>query len=164
MTVQVRLADGEYRIAGDRGEAVAGNAFLAHLAARAFSPATIRHVDAFVSSLRTHRDRAMALAMLLGGLCSAEVRGLKLADADTGRRRLRVIGNGGKERHVPADRAFFSELAACLRLERPHGLATPECFVVLPGPTTGEPVTAAGLRRGSGARCTPGPGRRSRRW
>ena len=45
-------------------------------------------VDAFVSSLRTHRDRAMALAMLLGGLRSAEVRGLKLADADMGRRRL----------------------------------------------------------------------------
>ena len=35
-------------------------------------------VDAFVASLRTHRDRAMALAMLLGGLRSAEVRGLLL--------------------------------------------------------------------------------------
>jgi integrase/recombinase XerC len=103
-------------------------------------------VDAFVASLRTHRDRAMALAMLLGGLRSAEVRGLLLADADMGRRRLRVIGKGGKERHVPVDRAFFAELAAYLRLERPPGLATPECFVVLRGPTAGEPVTEAGLR------------------
>ena len=103
-------------------------------------------VDAFVASLRTHRDRAMALAMLLGGLRSAEVRGLLLADADMGRRRLRVIGKGGKERRVPVDRAFFAELAAYLRLERPPGLATPECFVVLRGPTAGEPVTEAGLR------------------
>ncbi len=103
-------------------------------------------VDAFVSSLRTHRDRAMALAMLLGGLRSAEVRGLKLADADMGRRRLRVIGKGGKERHVPVDPAFFAELAAYLRLERPPGLATPECFVVLRGPTAGAAVTEAGLR------------------
>jgi site-specific recombinase XerD len=279
MTVQVRLVDGEYRIGGGWEEAGKANAFLAHLAARAFSPATIRayafdvvnlarflaeqgtglaevtpadifawvdwqgarrdagagagagkaaalrrrnaaastvnrrvaavraffeylvmtgalagnpvpsprrgqglrpvargmlghlgpgrprgggrlvrqprrlpesllasEVDAFVSSLRTHRDRAMALAMLLGGLRSAEVRGLKLADADMGRRRLRVIGKGGKERHVPVDPAFFAELAAYLRLERPRGLATPECFVVLRGPTSGAAVSEAGLR------------------
>jgi len=277
MTVQVQLADGEYRIGGDWEEAGTANAFLAHLTARAFSPATIRayafdvvnlarfltgegigladvtpvdvfawvdwqgarrdggasggkvvalrrrttaastvnrrvaairaffeylvmtgartdnpvpsprrgqglrpaargllghlgpgrpraggrlvrqprrlpeslpagEVDAFVASLRTHRDRAMALAMLLGGLRSAEVRGLILSDADMGRRRLRVIGKGGKERHVPVDRAFFTELAAYLRLERPSGLATPECFVVLRGPTAGGPVTEAGLR------------------
>jgi integrase/recombinase XerC len=103
-------------------------------------------VDAFAASLRTHRDRAMVLAMLLGGLRSAEVRGLKLADVDMGRRRLRVTGKGGKERLVPVDRAFFTELAAYLRLERPPGLATPECFVVLRGPTAGAPVTEAGLR------------------
>jgi integrase/recombinase XerC len=103
-------------------------------------------VDAFVASLRTHRDRAIVLAMLLGGLRSAEVRGLKLADADMGRRRLRVTGKGSKERLVPVDKAFFAELAAYLRLERPPGLATPECFVVLRGPTAGAPVTEAGLR------------------
>ena len=42
MTVQVQLADGEYRIGGEWEEAGKANAFLAHLAARAFSPATIR--------------------------------------------------------------------------------------------------------------------------
>lgn len=103
-------------------------------------------IDAFLATLGTHRDRAMVLAMLLGGLRSAEVRGLLLADADMGRRRLRVIGKGRKERHVPVDAAFFTELAAYLRWERPPGLATPECFVVLRGPTTGAPVTEAGLR------------------
>ncbi len=59
-------------------------------------------VDAFVATLRTHQDRAMVLAMLLGGLRSAEVRDSLLADVDMCRRRLRVIGKGGKERHVPS--------------------------------------------------------------
>lgn len=103
-------------------------------------------VDMFVSSLRTHRDRAMVWAMLLGGLRSAEVRSLLLADVDFGRRRLRVLGKGKKERHVPVDPVFFSELSAYLRLERPPGSGTPECFVVLRGPTLGAPVTEPGLR------------------
>ena len=97
----------------------------------------------------------MVLAMLLGGLRSAEVRGLLLADVDMGRRRLRVIGKGGKERHVPVDAAFFTELAAYLRWERPPGLATPECFVVLRGPTTG---CAGHARPGCGA-CSAGTAR-----
>lgn len=103
-------------------------------------------VQVFLSGLRTHRDRAMALAMLLGGLRSAEVRGLLLKDVDQGRRRLRVVGKGGRERVVPVDGAFFAELSAYLRHERPRGLGTPECFVVLRGPTTGARVTEAGLR------------------
>jgi integrase len=102
-------------------------------------------VDAFVTTLRTHRDRAIVVAMLLGGLRSAEVRGLKLADVYMGRRRLRVPGKGGRDQ-VPVDPAFFTELAAYLRLERPPLLAIPECFAVLRGPTTGAPVTEAGLR------------------
>ncbi len=104
-------------------------------------------VSAFVEDLNTHRDRAMALAMLLGGLRSAEVRSLKLADVDQGLRRLRVVGKGEKERIVPVDRAFFSELASYLRDERPAGCATPGCFVVLRGPTRGARLTEAGMRR-----------------
>lgn len=103
-------------------------------------------VQAFLASLVTHRDRAMVLAMLLGGLRSAEVRGLLLREVDQGRRRLRVVGKGGRERAVPVDAAFFAELGAYLRYERPPGLATAECFVVLRGPSAGAPVTEAGLR------------------
>ncbi len=103
-------------------------------------------VDVFVGDLRTHRDRALVLAMLLGGLRSAEVRGLLLRDVDMGRRRLRVLGKGGRERVVPVDAVFFTELGAYLRRERPAGLATPQCFVVLHGPTAGAPLTEAGLR------------------
>jgi len=104
-------------------------------------------VRAFLADLSTHRDRAIALVMLLGGLRAAEVRGLRLADVDLGLRRLRVVGKGGRERVVPVDRAFFAELAAYLREERPAGCRTPECFVVLRGPTTGQAMTEAGLRR-----------------
>jgi integrase/recombinase XerC len=104
-------------------------------------------VAAFLADLSTHRDRAMALGMLLGGLRAGEVRGLRLADVDMGLRRVRVVGKGGRERVVPVDRAFFTELASYLRVERPAGCATPECFVVLRGPTTGKAMTEAGLRR-----------------
>jgi integrase/recombinase XerC len=103
-------------------------------------------VQAFLADLRTHRDRAMVLGMLLGGLRSAEVRGLLLADVDQGRRRLRVMGKGGRERVVPVDAAFFAELSAYLRHERPSRLSTPQCFVVLRGASAGSPVTEAGLR------------------
>ena len=42
MTVQVQLVDGEYRIGGDWDGVESANAFLGHLRARAFSPATVR--------------------------------------------------------------------------------------------------------------------------
>lgn len=103
-------------------------------------------VQDFLTDLNTHRDRAIVLAMVLGGLRSAEVRGLLLADVDTGRRRLRVVGKGGRERIVPVESAFFAEVAAYLRLERPPGLATAECFVVLRGPGAGGPLGEATLR------------------
>lgn len=103
-------------------------------------------VSSFLADLRTCRDRAIVLAMVLGGLRSAEVRWLQLADVDMGMRRLRVVGKGGKERVVPVDAAFFAECAAYLREERPAGCRTPECFVVLRGPTTGAALTEAGLR------------------
>jgi site-specific recombinase XerD len=112
-------------------------------------PESLEHaeVTAFLSDLFTHRDRAIALAMLLGGLRAAEVRSLRLADVDQGLRRVRVVGKGNKERTVPIDRAFFTELGNYLRTERPSRCSTPECFVVLRGPTRGGPLTEAGMRR-----------------
>jgi site-specific recombinase XerD len=103
-------------------------------------------VSVFLADLDTHRDRAIVLLMVFGGLRAAEVRSLRLADVDQGRRRVRVIGKGGRERTVPVDGAFFGEVAAYLRLERPPGVKTPECFVVLHGPTSGQAMTEAGMR------------------
>ncbi len=103
-------------------------------------------VGAFVADLLSHRDKAVVLLMLLGGLRAGEVRRLLLADVDVAVRRVRVVGKGGRERVVPVDRPFFTELTAYLRSERPAGLSTPECFVVLTGATAGGPMTEAGLR------------------
>ncbi|MGH7698706.1 MAG: tyrosine-type recombinase/integrase [Candidatus Dormibacteria bacterium] len=104
-------------------------------------------VGEFLSDLGTHRDRAIVLAMATGGLRSAEVRKLALANVDLGLRRLRVLGKGSKERVVPVDEAFFSELAAYLQTERPRGCRSRECFVVLHGPTRGQRLTEDGLRK-----------------
>jgi integrase len=47
-------------------------------------------VDALVAALRTHRDRAMVAAMVLGGLRRCEVLGLRLCDLRFGERRVLV--------------------------------------------------------------------------
>lgn len=107
----------------------------------------LAEVESFLADLGTCRDRAMVLLMLLGGLRAGEVRTLQLADVDVGRRQVKVLGKGGRERIVPVDRPFFSELAAYLGEERPAACATPECFVVLRGPTAGQALTEAGMRR-----------------
>lgn len=107
----------------------------------------VDEVAIFLGDLSTYRDRAIVLAMLQGGLRAGEVRRLRLADVDVGMRRLRVSGKGGRERVVPVDRAFFVELTNYLRTERPVGLATPEVFVVLRGPTTGRAMSEDGLRK-----------------
>ncbi len=104
-------------------------------------------VEVFLADLNTHRDRAITLAMLLGGLRASEVRTLRLADVDIGMRQVKVTGKGSKQRIVPIDRAFFGEVRAYLERERPKGLSTAECFVVLRGPTTGQAMTEAGLRK-----------------
>lgn len=104
-------------------------------------------IEVFLADLDTHRDRAITLAMLLGGLRASEVRTLRLADVDMGMRRVKVTGKGAKQRIVPIDRAFFGEVRSYLVRERPAGLATPECFVVLRGPTIGRAMTEEGLRK-----------------
>ncbi|WP_419945567.1 tyrosine-type recombinase/integrase [Candidatus Poriferisodalis sp.] len=104
-------------------------------------------VSVFLADLDRHRDRAVVLLMLLGGLRASEVRSLRLADIDVGMGQVMVTGKGGKQRTVPVDRAFFTALGSYLRLERPAGLTTPECFVVLRGPTAGQAMSEAGLRR-----------------
>ena len=53
-------------------------------------------VDALPGALRTRRDRAMVLAMLLGGLRRCEVLGLRLGDVNVGERRVHIAcGKGG---------------------------------------------------------------------
>ena len=84
---------------------------------RILSPA---EADRLVAALRTHRDRAMVLAMLLAGLRRCEVLGLRFADVQVADRRLAVVeGKGGHHRVVPAANRFFDALGAYLHDERP---------------------------------------------
>lgn len=103
-------------------------------------------VDALVTALRTHRDRAMVEAMVLGGLRRCEVLGLRLEDVNAGERRLLVAeGKGGRQRVVPVSGRFFASLGAYLEQERPATSLTTRVFVVLKGKRRGQPFTAAGV-------------------
>jgi len=102
--------------------------------------------DALLAALRTHRDRAMVQAMLLGGLRRCEVVGLRLGDVRPGEKRLFIAdGKGGHQRIVPVSPRFFDALAAYLQAERPPAAGTDRVFVVLKGQRRGLPLTAAGL-------------------
>lgn len=103
-------------------------------------------VDALLAGLRTHRDRAMAEAMVLGGLRRCEVLGLRLEDLQVAARRVFIAeGKGGHQRQIPVSGRFFASVAAYLDAERPSGIATDRLFVVLKGPRRGRPLSAAGL-------------------
>jgi integrase len=103
--------------------------------------------DRLVAALRTHRDRAMVLAMLLAGLRRCEVLGLRFEDVQVADRRLVVVveGKGGHHRVVPAANRFFDALGAYLHDERPAEAGTDRVFVVLKGPRRGMLLSAEGL-------------------
>jgi site-specific recombinase XerD len=103
-------------------------------------------VDALTSALRTHRDRAMVAAMVLGGLRRCEVLGLRLEDLRFGERRLFIAeGKGGHQRLIPVSPRFFTEVSAYLDAERPADAGTDRVFTVLKGPRRGKPLSADGL-------------------
>lgn len=101
---------------------------------------------ALIAALRTHCDRAMVLAMLLGGLRRCEVLGLRLADIALADRKVAITqGKGGHHRIIPIGSGFFTALATYLNDERPADTDTTRVFVVLKGPRRGQPLSAAGL-------------------
>jgi integrase/recombinase XerD len=103
-------------------------------------------VDALLAALRTHRDRAMMAAMVLGGLRRCEVLGLRLADLRVAERRVFIAeGKGGHQRLVPVSGRFFASVASYLDIERPAGSPADRVFVVLKGRRRGLPLSAAGV-------------------
>jgi integrase/recombinase XerD len=102
-------------------------------------------VDRLLGSLRTHRDRSMVKAMVLGGLRRCEVLGLRFSDLDIAERKVFVAeGKGGHHRVVPISHRFFASIGAYLDTERPN-TDTDRLFVVLKGPNRGKPLSAEGL-------------------
>jgi site-specific recombinase XerD len=103
-------------------------------------------VDDLVGALRTHRDKAMVFAMLLGGLRRCEVLGLQLSDIQVGERSLFISeGKGGHQRVVPISNTFFAELGEYLIHERPKDASTDKVFVTLKGPSRGQGLSAQGV-------------------
>ena len=103
-------------------------------------------VGGLTAALRTHRDRAMVAAMVLGGLRRCEVLGLRLGDLRFGERRVFIAeGKGGHQRLIPVSSRFFAEVSAYLEAERPADPGTDKVFVVLKGPRRGMPLSAEGL-------------------
>jgi site-specific recombinase XerD len=130
------------RAAGSRRSRTAPLVRVPRTLPRILSPG---EADRLVGALRTHRDRAMVLAMLLAGLRRCEVLGLRFADVQVADRRLAVVeGKGGHHRIVPAANRFFDVLGAYLHDERP-ATSTDRVFVVLKGPRRGLPLSAEGL-------------------
>ena len=80
------------------------------------------------AALRTHRDRAMVAAMVLGGLRRCEVLGLRLGDLRFAERRVFIAeGKGGHQRLIPVSARFFTEVSAYLDAERPAVRARTGC-------------------------------------
>lgn len=103
-------------------------------------------VNGLVAALRTHRDRAMVEAMVLGGLRRCEVLGLRLGDLQVAARRVFIAdGKGGHQRLVPVSGRFFTSIASYLDGERPADAGTDRLFVVLKGPRRGQALSPAGL-------------------
>jgi integrase/recombinase XerD len=103
-------------------------------------------VDALLAGLRTHRDRAVVEAMVLGGLRRCEVLGLRLADLRVAERRVFIAeGKGGHQRLIPVSGRFFASVGSYLDTERPADADTDRVFVVLKGPRRGRPLSAAGV-------------------
>ena len=105
-----------------------------------------QEADRLVGALRTQRDPAMVLAMLLAGLRRCEVLGLRFEDVQVADRRLVVVeGKGGHHRVVPTANRFSGALGGYLHEERPGAAGTDRVFVVLKGPWRGLPLSAEGL-------------------
>jgi integrase len=106
----------------------------------------VGEVEALMAALRTDRDRAMAQAMLLGGLRRCEVLGLRLEDLRLGEWRVFIAeGKGGHQRLVPISPTFFATLAAYMNKERPPDAPTDRLFVSLKGPRRGHSLSVDGL-------------------
>jgi integrase len=105
----------------------------------------VDHIQHFLLTLHTYRDKAMVLLMILAGLRKSEVLVLELADLDPLKRSVRVRqGKGGRERVCCVSELFFQVLEHYLHDERPS-TTTPQLFVVLKGPQRGGPLSVSGL-------------------
>ena len=108
-------------------------------------PLSAEQVARFWSRFHTARDLALVALMLVNGLRSREVLGLKLADLLFSEAQMRVCGKGSRVRLLPLPPETIRILQCWLKAERPLTNA-PEVFVSLKGKARGCAMTLAGLR------------------
>ena len=103
-------------------------------------------VDVLLGALRTQRDRAIVLAMLLAGLRRCEVLGLRLGDINPGEQRLFVAsGKGGRERIAPVSGRFFEALGEYLPVRAAARGAERGVLRGAEGPAAGNAVDGGGV-------------------
>jgi integrase len=115
------------------------------VAQRVMIPLSREQVERFWHSFHKARDLAMVSLMLLNGLRSREVLGLKLEDLLFSEAQVHVRGKGGRVRRLPLPPETIRLLHCYLKNERPLTNA-PEVFVSLKGRDRGTPLKPAGLR------------------
>jgi len=112
---------------------------------RVIVPLSAEQVARFWHSFHTARDLAIVALLLLNGLRSREVLGLRLGDLLFSEAQVRVCGKGSRVRLLPLPPETIRILTCWLKTERPLTNA-PEVFVSLKGKARGLAMTAAGLR------------------
>jgi site-specific recombinase XerD len=106
-------------------------------------------VNAFLSTLKTDRDRAIVTLMLVCGLRSMEVVGLSLDHVNFLSLTLKILGKGNKERIIPLPKAVADVLEKYIEVERPvrRGFEHDRTvFLTMKGPKRGMPMSLEGLR------------------
>lgn len=112
---------------------------------RVIVPLEAEQVARFWRSFRTARDLAIVALMLLNGLRSREVLGLKLGDLLFSQAQVCIHGKGSRVRLLPLPPETIRILQCWLKTERPLTNAA-EVFVSLKGKARGQAMTPAGLR------------------
>jgi site-specific recombinase XerD len=112
---------------------------------RVIVPLSAEQVARFWASFQTARDLALVALLLLNGLRSREVLGLRLGDLLFSEAQVRVRGKGSRTRVLPLPPETIRILQCWLKTERPLTDA-PEVFVSLKGKARGQAMTPAGLR------------------
>ncbi|MDO8473857.1 MAG: tyrosine-type recombinase/integrase [Dehalococcoidia bacterium] len=108
-------------------------------------PLSPEEIGPFVDSLRSHRDKAMVLLMLLAGLRKSEVLNLALKDIDFGHHTVTVReSKGGHTRVAAISDMGLQEVLKYLDKERPGG-SSDRVFLVLKGQNKGRPLSVAAL-------------------
>lgn len=114
-----------------------------HRLVKALEP---HEVNAFFATIKTDRDRAIVMLMLVCGLRCMEVLELNISDINTLSQTLKIRGKGNKERVVTLPEGVLNCIDKYMETERPVRTKEEAIFLVQKGPRRGMRMTLEGLR------------------